>query len=96
MILSFADKGSEDFYNGENTKATRRIPAEIHKVAFRKLVILNSAQALQDLRVPPANRLEALKGDREGQFSIRINDKWRIVFKWENNNASDVAIVDYH
>jgi len=69
---------------------------QIQQVALRKLRMLNRAETLQDLRVPPANRLERLTGDREGQYSIRVNNQWRICFKWEEGNAIDVEIVDYH
>jgi proteic killer suppression protein len=78
---------------GERSK---RVPAEIQQVARRKLRMLNNAHALADLRIPPANRLELLKGDRAGQHSIRINDQWRICFRWDNGSAYDVEIVDYH
>jgi proteic killer suppression protein len=73
-----------------------RLPAEIQRAALRKLRMLNRAGTLQDLRVPPGNRLEALKRNREGQHSIRINDQWRICFRWEQGDAHDVDIVDYH
>jgi proteic killer suppression protein len=96
MIVSFGDKGTEDFYNGEETKDSRRIPANIQAVAFRKLVMLNNTHELCDLRIPPANRLEALRGDLAGRHSIRINDQWRVVFTWNGGNAVGVAIVDYH
>jgi proteic killer suppression protein len=75
---------------------SRRPPADIQHVARRKLRMLNNAASLDDLRVPPANRLEALKGDRKGQHSIRINDQWRVCFRWKNGDALDVEIVDYH
>jgi proteic killer suppression protein len=75
---------------------SRNLPGDIQAVALRKLRMLNQARKLQDLRVPPANRLEALKGDRAGQFSIRINDQWRICFKWSEGGPKDVEIVDYH
>ena len=75
---------------------SRRLPADIQHVARRKLRMLNNAASLDDLRIPPANRLEALKGDRKGQHSIRINDQWRICFRWKNGDALDVEIVDYH
>jgi proteic killer suppression protein len=78
---------------GERSK---RLPAEIQQAARRKLRMLNNAHALADLRIPPANRLELLKGDRAGQHSIRINDQWRICFRWDNGSAYDVEIVDYH
>jgi proteic killer suppression protein len=73
-----------------------RLPAHIQQVARRKLRMLNSAHSLTDLKIPPANRLEALKGDRAGLYSIRINDRWRVCFRWEDGNAHEVQIVDYH
>jgi proteic killer suppression protein len=72
------------------------LPSEIQQVALRKLRMLNRAETLQDLRVPPANRLERLSGDREGQYSIRVNDRWRVCFEWEEGEALNVEIVDYH
>lgn len=75
---------------------SRRLPADIQRVARRKLRMLANASVLDDLRIPPANRLEALKGGRKGQFSIRINDQWRICFRWIDGDAHDVEIVDYH
>lgn len=75
---------------------SRRLPADIQQTARRKLRMLNAAAGLDDLRIPPANRLEALKGERKGQYSIRINDQWRICFRWNDGAASDVEIVDYH
>ena len=96
MIRSFEDSGTEDIFNGENTKTARKVcPETIWKVAGRKLEQLDSAESLDDLRIPPANRLEALKGDRKGQHSIRINDKYRICFNW-GDAPEDVEIVDYH
>lgn len=97
MIESFADKATEDIFNGENTTAARkRLPRGLWNVAFRKLDQIDSAVALDDLKVPPGNRLEALKGKRSGQYSIRINDQFRICFEWDQNNAANVEIVDYH
>jgi len=97
MIESFADKATEDIFNGENTTAARkRLPRNLWNVAFRKLDQIDSAVALDDLKVPPGNRLEALKGKRSGQYSIRINDQFRICFEWDQNNAANVKIVDYH
>jgi len=74
----------------------RKIPADLQRVALRKLRMLDAAVSLEDLKVPPANRLEKLKGRREGQYSIRINDQWRICFRFQNSEATDVEIVDYH
>lgn len=97
MILTFADQGTEDLFNGINSAAARRVcPRTIWKVAFRKLDQLDSATAINDLRVPAGNRLEALSGDREGQHSIRINDQHRICFNWTQAGPEAVQIVDYH
>lgn len=93
MIRNFADKEAERSWGGT---PSRRLPADIQRTARRKLRMLNNAATLEDLRVPPANRLEALKGDRKGQHSIRINDQWRICFHWKEGDAHDVEIVDYH
>ena len=93
MIKGFADRETERVWSGE---VSRRLPQDIQQVARRKLRMLNNAAVLDDLRIPPANRLEALKGDRAGQHSIRINDQWRICFVWHNGDAVDVTIVDYH
>ena len=93
MILSFADKETERIWNGE---VSRRLPIEIQSIARRKLRMINNARRLDDIRVPPANRLEALKGDMKGQHSIRVNDQWRICFRWSNAGVSDVRIMDYH
>lgn len=93
MIRSFADKEAEKVWNGT---PSRRLPADIQAVARRKLRMLNNAATIEDLRIPPANRLEALKGRRRGWHSIRVNDQWRICFRWHNGDATDVEIVDYH
>lgn len=93
VIVSFADSQTEALFRRERVK---RIDPRIQRVALRKLVLLNNAASLDDLRVPPGNRLEALKGDRAGQHSIRINDQWRVVFKWEDGHAHEVEIIDYH
>ncbi|MFC3654286.1 type II toxin-antitoxin system RelE/ParE family toxin [Xanthomonas hyacinthi] len=93
MIRNFVDKEAEKIWQG---MPSRRLPADIRAVARRKLRMLNSAATLDDLRVPPANRLESLKGDRKGQYSIRINDQWRVCFQWKDGDALDVEIVDYH
>ena len=93
MIRGFADKEAEKIWGGT---ASRKLPPDIQQVARRKLRMLNAAVTLEDLRVPPANRLEALKGDRKGQHSIRINDQWRICFLWKGGDAHEVEIVDYH
>jgi proteic killer suppression protein len=93
MITGFRDREIEAIWQG---RRSRRLPQAIQAVARRKLRMLNNAQSLDDLRVPPANRLEALKGKRKGQHSIRINDQWRICFVWAEGNARQVEIVDYH
>lgn len=93
MILDFKCRETEAVWRGQ---VSRRLPFEIQAIARRKLRMLNSAAALADLRIPPANRLEALKGDRKGQHSIRINDQWRICFVWSASGAAAVEIVDYH
>lgn len=93
MIIGFASKETEKIWRGE---VSRRLPREIQQVALRKLFMLDKAQTLIDLKIPPANRLEALKDDRKGQHSIRINDQWRICFVWTSNGPDAVVIVDYH
>jgi toxin HigB-1 len=93
VIAGFKGKEAERIWRGE---FSRRLPQEIQEIARRKLRMLNAARTLMDLRVPPANRLEALKGGRAGQFSIRINDQWRICFRFAAGQATDVEIVDYH
>jgi proteic killer suppression protein len=93
MILSFGSKDTERIWNGERIK---RIPIEIQQVGRRKLRMLNNSQNIGDLRIPPSNRLEKLSGNLKDFYSIRINDQWRIVFKWESNHASEVEITDYH
>lgn len=93
VIASFADRQTEALFNRQRVK---RIDPRIQRAALRKLAYLDAAGSLEDLRVPPGNRLEALKGDRAGQHAIRINDQWRIVFRWHDGRAEDVAIVDYH
>lgn len=96
MILSFRDHTTEDIYNGTNSKAARSIPRTIWRIATRKLDMLNAAHEIGDLRVPPGNRLEALKGSWKGYHSIRVNDQYRVVFVWTDGNARDVSITDYH
>jgi len=93
MIKEFGDKESVKIWNGIRSK---KLPNEIQNVARRKLRMLNNAQDVTDLRIPPANRLEKLKGNLEDYYSIRINNQWRIIFQWINNDAYDVKIVDYH
>jgi len=97
MIVSFKNAGTKDIFNGENTKAARKTcPESLWKVAARKLDQLDSAVSLNELRVPPANRLEALSGYRKGQHSIRINDQYRICFVWTESGPDQVEIADYH
>ena len=97
MIHSFGDVGTEDIFNGRNTKAARRsCPRSLWQVAVRKLEQLDSAESLDDLRVPPGNRLEALTGNRRGQFSIRINSQYRVCFAWSEAGPVEVEVVDYH
>ena len=93
MIRSFADRETERIWSGLRS---RRLPPDIQGVALRKLRMLNNARVLDDLRIPPANRLEALKGARAGQYSIRINRQWRICFVWTEGGPKDVEIADYH
>ena len=93
MIRDFADKDTEKIWDGT---ISRRLLRDFQTVARRKLRMLNNARQLEDLRVPPANRLEALKGGRRGQHSILINDQWRICFRWNDGDASQVEIIDYH
>ena len=93
MIKSFRDKESEKIFNRQ---LSGKLPQNIQRVARKKLVILDAAMELYDLRIPPGNRLEALKGDKKGQHSIRINDQWRICFLWNDGDAYDVEITGYH
>ena len=93
MIKTFGDKESEKIWNGIRSK---KLPNEIQDVARRKLRMLNNAQDVNDLRIPPANKLEKLKGNLEDFYSIRINNQWRLIFQWLNNDVYEVKIVDYH
>jgi len=93
MIISFGSKDTEKIWEGERIK---RIPIEIQQIGRRKLRMLNNSQNILDLRIPPSNRLEKLSGKLSDFYSLRINDQWRIVFKWENNHALEVEIIDYH
>lgn len=93
MIVSFGSRDTQKIWIGEQVKS---LPCEIQQVARRKLRMLNSSQTISDLRIPPSNRLEKLSGNLKDYYSIRINDQWRIIFKWENNLANEVEIVDYH
>ena len=97
MIRTFANRGTQDVFDGKNTKQGRKVcPKDLWKVAARKLDQLDSAVVLEDLRVPPGNRLEALTGNRKGQHSIRINDQYRICFEWTDTGPTNVEITDYH
>lgn len=93
VIISFRDKETERIFN---RFVSKRFPRKIQIIARRKLVMLDASNRVDDLRIPPGNRLEALKGNRKGQHSIRINDQWRICFRWRSGNAYDVEITDYH
>lgn len=93
MLISFACKETKRIWEGE---ASRKFPKELQLRAFRKLRQLHAARGIEDLRHPPGNNLEPLRGNRQGQMSIRINQQWRLVFTWNNGDASEVAIVDYH
>jgi len=93
MILSFGTKETEKIWSGERV---HKLPNEIQEIGRRKLRMLNNSQSLLDLKIPPSNRLEKLSGNMKDFYSIRINDQWRITFKWHNGNALDVAILDYH
>ena len=96
MIIGFKDRATEDLYNGVRSKHSAQIATDIQSVARRKLDMLNAAHRLEYLKVPPGNRLESLKGKYSGHMSIRVNDQYGIVFKWEHGSASDVRIEDYH
>jgi proteic killer suppression protein len=93
VIKSFKDGETERIYARERS---RKLPADIQQTALRKLRMINNAKTISDLRIPPANRLEKLSGNRAGQFSIRINDQWRICFEWKDGDAINVEIADYH
>ena len=93
MIKSFGDRDTERLFARE---PVRRFPADLRRVMLRKLVAVDAAEALHELRVPPGNRLEKLRGDRQRQYSIRVNDQWRVCFRWDGADAHDVTIVDYH
>lgn len=93
MIKSFGNKTTEKIFGGERVA---KLPLEIQRVAFRKLIMLDQSQDIKDLMIPPSNRLEKLKGDRKEFYSIRINIQWRIIFIWKNNHAYKVEIIDYH
>jgi proteic killer suppression protein len=96
MIESFGNRLAEDLFFDRRSRETRAFPPELIRVARRKVLYLHDAAELNDLRVPPGNRLELLKGRWKGYHSIRINDQWRLVFRWEQGHAQDVTVVDYH
>jgi len=96
VIINFTDKTTEDIYNGLDSKPARKIPMVIWTIAQRKLDMIDAAADLKDLKIPPANRLEKLKGALDGYYSIRINDQYRVIFKWINSGAVNVKITDYH
>lgn len=96
MIVSFGDKATEDLYHNRQTSRVRRYPADMLRPALQQLDMLNSSHELRDLRSPPGNRLELLKGDLRGYYSIGVNERWRLVFQWRGADAHDVRIVDYH
>jgi len=96
MIQAFGNRLAEDVFGDRRTAVIRRLPPTLYQAARRKVLYLHEADDLRDLRVPPGNRLEALKGDRAGWYSIRINEQWRVVFRWQTGQALDVSILDYH
>jgi proteic killer suppression protein len=96
VIVSFGDKATEDIYHGHDTKAARKISRELWPRIQSKLDLMNAAISLQDLRVPPSNSLEKLRGDLEGFYSIRVNQQYRLIFRFEKNHCSDVRCTDYH
>ncbi len=96
MIRNIAGKATQDIYDGVNSRRARSVPRKLHRKAIRLLDQINAAPTLEFLRTPPSNRLEKLRGDWTGYWSLRINDQWRIVFRWEGNDAVDEEIVDYH
>ncbi len=96
MIVSFGDRATEDLFHGVGSNRVKRFPPNILEAAVLKLDVLNAAQSLDDLRSPPGNRLEALRGNLKGFYSIRINNQWRIIFHWQASDAHEVRIVDYH
>ncbi len=93
MIKSFRDRDTERLFKRERI---RKLPTRLHRIGLRKLLVLDAADTLTDLKLPPGNRLEKLKGDRAGQHSIRINEQWRVCFRWRDGDACDVEITDYH
>jgi len=96
VILTFGDRDTENLFHGRKARGGRRFPPDIVKTAVRRLDMLNAAQQLLDLRAPPGNRLEALQGELRGKHSIRVNDQWRIVFRWSAQGPLEVRLLDYH
>ena len=96
MIDSFGDRATEDLFHGRPTSRVRKFPNDIRRQVLRKLDILNAAYQIQDLRSPPGNRLENLGGDLAGFYTIRVNDQWRIIFRWSGRDAQEVSLIDYH
>lgn len=96
MIISFGNQLAQDLFDDRKSKYTRHFPPELYRVGRRKILYLHDADNLTDLRAPPGNRLEALRGGLQGFYSIRINDQWRVVFKWFEGGASEVKVLDYH
>lgn len=96
MIVSFGDRATEALFHARGGEPTRRFPPNVVTAALRKLDVLNATRSLQDLTSPPGNRLEPLRGDLRGFYSIRVNDQWRIIFRWDDGNAHEVSVVDYH
>jgi proteic killer suppression protein len=96
MIISFGDPATEDLFHRRQTRCVRQFPPDITRTALRKLDVMNMAHQLEDLRSPPANRLKVLKGALKGLHSIRVNDQWRITFRWVDGNVHDVLLTDYH
>jgi len=96
MIESFGNRLAEDLFFDRMSREVRRVPAELRRAARRKLLYLHDAATLDDLKVPPGTRLESLKGDRRGFHSVRINDRWRVVFRWVDGRARNVSVEDYH
>lgn len=96
MIISFGDEATADLFHGNESARARRFPADVRPRAVRKLDMLNATADINDLRAPPSNRLEKLSGSLAGLWSIRVNDQWRIVFRWNDGSAADVRLTDYH
>jgi len=96
MIESFGNELAKDLFLDKSSREGKRFPEKLRRAARRKLLYLHDAASLLDLRVPPGNRLEAVKGDWRGFYSVRINDQWRVVFKWNDNNVFEVYVIDYH